>query len=186
MRINMLYKGILVAATLCVAPAAFSAPPDGGLPDTRSAVSGTGTFGSDASNLLHEIQVDARSVKNDADQLQALARQPFVVDWHSDAGQLISIRDQVNHMDELLSNLRAHESEVLPWQQETIDAIEPTLARLTNTTQTAIVSLNGDEEQAQIYYSNMFGLARDMYDQARHIDKTIVNLQKNANAPHED
>jgi hypothetical protein len=185
MRINLLYKGILVAATLCVAPAVFPASPDGSPPDTRSVVSGTGTFGSDASNLLQQIQVDARGVKNDADRLQALTRQPFVVDWHSDAGQLRSIRAQVNHMDKLLSRLRANESEVLPWQQETIDAIEPTLARLTNTTQAAIVSLNGDMEQAQIYYSNMYDFAHDMYNQARQIDKTIVNSRKNANAPHE-
>jgi hypothetical protein len=130
--------------------------------------------------------VDARGVKDDADRLQALTRQPFVVDWHSDAGQLRGIRTQVNEMDKLLSRLRANQTEALPWQQEAIDAIEPTLADLTNTAQTAITSLNGNMEQAQIYYSNMFGLAHDMYNQARRIDKTIGNSQKNAQALHEE
>ena len=186
MRINMLYKGILVAATLCVAPAAFPASPNGGRPHMRNVVSGNGNYGNQASNLLQHIKADARQVKNDADQLQALTRQPFLADWHSDAGQLRGIRAQVNDMDKLLSELRANQTEALPWQQEAIDAIEPTLAELTNTTQTAIVSLNGDMEQAQIYYSNMFGLARDMYNQARRIDKTIGNSQKNAQALHEE
>jgi len=186
MQINLLYKGILVAAILSVAPAVFPASPNGSSPRTPSVSSGNGTYGNNASSLLEQIRTDAWGVKNDADRLQALTRQPFLVDWHSDAGQLRSIRAQVNDMGKLLSQLRANESEALPWQQETIEAIEPTLVRLANTTQTAIVSLNGNMEQAQIYYSNMYGFARDMYNQAKQIDKTIVNPRKNANAPHEE
>jgi hypothetical protein len=185
MRINLLYKGILIAATLGVAPAGYSASPNGSPSRAHSIASVNGPFRNEATNLLQQIQADARGVKNDADRLQALTRQPFVADWHSDAGQLSSIRARVNDMDKLLSQLRANQSEALSWQQEAVDAIEPTLAELTNTTQTAIASLNGNMEQAQIYYSNMFGLAGDMYRQAKRIDKTIGDFKKTANATHE-
>lgn len=183
MRINMLYKSILVAATLCVAPAAFSGSPNGSPPRVRSVVTGKGIFGNDASNLLQQIRADALGVKNDADELRAFTRTPFLIDWISDGGQLTNIRGRVNDMDKLLVQLRENQSEALPWQQQAIDRIAPTVVNLTDTTEAAIVSFN--QYQNEVFYSDVPGLAADMYDQARLIDKTLGNFGKSVEARHE-
>jgi hypothetical protein len=183
MRINFLYKGILVAATLCVAPAALPASAGASQPGVPTAGSRKGAFADHASDLLQQIQADALRVKDDADLLRALTREPFFVDWQADSGQLISILARVNDMDKMLSQLRANQSGVLPWQQKAIDGIRPTVVNLTNTAQAAIVSLN--ENQGQIYYSDVRGLAGDMYNQARLIGHVIEDFEKYANARHE-
>jgi len=184
MRINFLYKGALLAATLCVAPAAFPASPNGSPARVRSVASGNGAYASEASNLLKQIQADAFRAEFHAATLAAISREPFVTEWHEHSSQLRRIRTRVNDMDKLLSQLRANESEVLPWQQKAVDAIAPSLANLSDTTQTAIVSLNGNMEQAQIYYSNMNGLAHDMYNQARQIEQGLGNFENSAGASH--
>lgn len=185
MRINFLYKGILVAATLCVAPAAFPASPNGNPPRVRSVASGNGTYASDASNLLQQVQADALRAEYYADELRTITREPFVTEWHEHCSELRRIRTHVNDMDKLLSQLRANESEALPWQQKAIEGIAPAAVNLTDTTQTAIVSLNGNMEQAEIYYSNMHGLARDMSNQATLIRHAIGSFEKSADARRE-
>lgn len=180
MRINFLYKGVLVAATLCVAPAALPAAPRASQPGARTAGSGQAAFANEASNLLQQIQADALRVGVRADGLQALTREPFLADWREDGGQLTSIRARVNDMDRLLSQLRAKQSQALPWQQQAIDRIAPSLVNLTDTTEDAIVSLN--KNQGDIQFSDLEGLAGDMYNQARLIGQAIGNFEKNANA----
>jgi hypothetical protein len=182
MRINFLYKGVLVAATLCVAPATLPASRGASQPGVRTAGSRQGAFANHASNLLQQIQADALRVKVRADRLQALTDEPWVVDWHAFGEQLQSVHDRVNEMDKLLSQLRANQSEALPWQQQAINRIAPTVVNLTDTTQAAIVSLN---ENQDVYYSDLRGLAGDMCNQARRIEQAIANFEKYANARHE-
>ena len=92
-------------------------------------------------------------------------------------------RNRVNNMDELLSQLRAHESEARSWLQKAIDCIAPTVVNLTDTTQQAIVSLNNN--QGRIAFSNLEGLAGDIYAQAGLIRRAIANFEEYANARHE-
>jgi len=184
MRVSLWYKGVLLAAALCVAPAAFPASPNGSVPRTPSVMSGDENFTKNASNMLERIQEDAVMVKDGADQLEAFTRTPFLIDWQSDGGELSSIRARVNDMDKELSQLRSDQSEALPWQRQAIDRIAPTVMNLTNTAQAAIVSLN--QYQDNVFYSDVRGLAQDMSHQARLIDQTIGNNAKSARSAHQE
>ena len=86
-------------------------------------------------------------------------------------------------MDKLLSQLRENQAEASPWQQEAIERIAPSVPSLTDTTQDAIASLKNNREE--IYFSNMVGLARDIYDRASQIVQTTRNFEEYANARHE-
>jgi predicted negative regulator of RcsB-dependent stress response len=183
MRINFLYKGVLVAATLCVAPAALPASPRASRPGAGTVESSKGAFPIDASNLLQQVQMDALSVRNDADQLKARLRDGFRNDWESDSELLESVRARVNEMDKLLSQLRANRSKALPWQQQAIDRITPTVVNLTDTTEAAIASLN--DNRGHIYSSDLDGLTGDIYNRASQIDRAVANFEEYANARHE-
>jgi hypothetical protein len=183
MRINFLYKGVLVAAMLCVAPAALPASPKASPPSVRTTGSGQGAFANEASNLLLQIQADALRVRVRTDRLQAQAREPLVIGWRMYAGELLNVRDQVNAMDKLLSELRANQSQALPWQRKAIDRIVPSLMNLTDTTQDAIVALNND--QGHVYFANLAGLADHMYNEAKLIDQAIGGFEKYAKARHQ-
>jgi hypothetical protein len=136
-----------------------------------------------STNLLRQVQSDALSVRNNADQLQARLREGFWSDWQSYANLLERMRTRVNAMDKLLFQLRTNESTALPWQRQAIERIAPTIVNLSDTTEGAIVSLNNNKEH--VYMSNLPGLAGDMYDQAMRIDQAIADFQKYANARHE-
>jgi hypothetical protein len=182
MRINFLYKGVMVAATLSVAPVALLASPRASQPGARTAGCKEGAFANDASSLLQQVRNDALRVRNNADQLEARLRDPDLNDWESDGELLDRVRDRVNEMDKLLSQLRTNQSEALPWQQQAIERIVPSVVNLTDTTQDAIVTLNNN--QAHIYASNLGGLADHMYDEAKQIDHAIGNFEKSADAGH--
>jgi hypothetical protein len=183
MRINFLYKGVLLAATLCVAPAALPASPRAGQPGPDTAGSGKGAFPVNASNLLQQVQIDAVSVRNNADQLQARLRDSFGNDWEFDSDLLERMRARVNLMDKLLSQLRARQSEALPWQQQAIERIAPSVVNLSDTTQDAIASL--DDNKGHIYSSDLGVLTDHMYNEARLIDQVIGDFKKYADASKE-
>jgi hypothetical protein len=182
MRINFLCKGVLAAATLCVAPAALPAAPRASQPGTGTLKPGKEAFASNASSLLQQVQNDALRVRNNADQLEARLREPFLNDWESDGSLLERMRTRVNAMDKLLLQLRTNRSEALPWQQQAIDRIAPSVVNLSDTTQDAILSLNNN--QGHIYASNLGGLADHMYEEAKLIEQAIGNFEKSANAGH--
>ena len=114
MRINILYKGVLVAAALCVAPAAFAGSPNASPPRVRSVAFGNGAYASEASNQLQQVRAEALRAEFYADELRSITREPFVTEWHEHCSELRRIRTHVNDMDKLLSQLRANESEALP------------------------------------------------------------------------
>jgi hypothetical protein len=177
MRINLLYKVVLAAEALCVAPAALPAFPSAGHPGTKPS---DGAFPISASNLLQQVQNDAISVRNNADQLQALTDESFETGWGIDGDLLIRMRARVNEMDKLLTQLRANKAEALPWQQEAIERIAPSVVNLTDTTESAITTLNRDK--GHIFMSDLGVLADHMYDEAKLIDQEIGNFEKYANA----
>jgi len=178
MRNSRLCIGVLLVAGLCLAPAALSASERRGEPRLPEARYASGPSASHASNLLQQIQLDSKNVKDDADQLSAFTRTPFLIDWRSDGGDLTSIRTRVNDMDRLLAQLRIRESSVQSWQRQAIDGIAATLVNLSDTTQAAVTTLN--QRQDNVYYSNLRGLAKDMSAQAEVISRTIENQEKGA------
>jgi len=169
MRTKSLCRGALVAAMLCIVPALLSDASSGspGVPSSE-----------ETSNLLQQLESDALTVKNVADHLRALTRDPFVTDWQDDGDQLVKIRSQVNDMDKLLAELRTNQSADLPWQQKAIQSIAPSVVNLTDTTEAAVVSLN--QNQGDVYQSNVYGLSQDLYNQAVVITKTIRDVEKSA------
>ncbi|MGA2072625.1 MAG: hypothetical protein ABSH52_03905 [Terriglobia bacterium] len=169
MQTNSLRRSVLVAAMLCVVPAL--------LPPASSASPGVPSS-EETSNLLQQLERDALTVKNVANRLRALARDPFVTDWQDDGDQLIRIRSRVNDMDKLLAELRTNQSADLPWQQKAIQSIAPTVVNLTDTAEAAVVSLN--QNQGEVYQSNVYGLSQDLYNQAGLITKTIRDVEKSA------
>jgi hypothetical protein len=182
MRINFFYKGVLLAATLCVAPAALPASSSASQPGASTAESSKGAFPISASNLLQRLQVDALRVQDSADLLRLRGGEPSS-DWESDGYLLERVRDRVNEMDNLLSQLRGNQAEASPWQQKAIERIAPSVVNLTDTTQAAIVALNNN--QGHPYFSNLVGLAGDIYDRASQIARTTGGFEQYANARHE-
>jgi hypothetical protein len=85
-------------------------------------------------------------------------------------------------MDKLLLQLRTNHSEALPWQQQAIERIAPSVVNLTDTTEDAMATLKNN--QGHIYASNLGGLADHMYEEAKLIDQAIGNFEKGANAGH--
>jgi hypothetical protein len=182
MRINFLYKGILVASALCLAPAALPASPKANQPGPLASVN-EGAFPGDTELLLQGIQTNALNVKNNADQLRALLRDGPLNDWRIDGDLLESARDDVNEMNKLFFQLRADDGKSSPWQQKVIDRIASTAVNLADTTEQAVVTLN--HNQSYVYTTDLGGLANDMYNQAGLIEQVVGNLQKYADARHE-
>jgi hypothetical protein len=183
MRINLFYKGVLLAATLCVAPAVLPASPRASQPGARVTESSGGAMPINASSLLQQVQIDALRVRNDADQLQADLRFPSESDWKADADLMSLVRGRVNEMDKLLFQLRENQAEASPLQQKEIERITPSVLNLTDTAQDAIATLNNNREE--IYFPNMAGLTRDVYDRASQIARTTGDFEQYANARHE-
>jgi hypothetical protein len=180
MRINLLSKGVLLAATLCVAPAALPASPRASQPGATEPSKGAMPI--NASNLLRQVQMDALSVQDSADQLRLRVGDPSS-DWESEGDLLERVCDRVNEMDKLLSQLRENQAEASPWQQKAIERIAPSVLNLTDTTQAAMVSLNNN--QGHPYFSNLPGLTRDIYDRASQIARATGDFERYANARHE-
>ena len=86
-------------------------------------------------------------------------------------------------MDKVLSQLRENQAAASPWQQKEIKRIAPRLANLTDTAQDAIASLINNE--GHIYFSNLAGLAGDIYDRASQIARTTGDFEEYVNARYE-
>jgi methyl-accepting chemotaxis protein len=184
MPIDFLYKGVLVAATLCVVPAALPASPKAGQPGARSVAANTAASPKVTSSLLEQIRIEAISVENNADQLQMLVRDGSLTGREDGAPLLEDIGDHVNEMNKLLSYLRVHQAEASPLQQKIIEQVAAPSLELAGTTQCAVVTLNNNE--AHLYLSDLAGLANDMFKEASRVDQTVGNLDKYLHARHEE
>jgi hypothetical protein len=183
MRINFVCKGALVVATLCVAPAALLASPKAGQPSARPVAFNNVGSPNNTSFLLQRIQSEAIHVEDNAGQLRALLRDPFLYDWQSDDEYLEKVRLHVNDMNELLSQLRAQKAEASPSQRQVIELIAPPSVELADTTQGAFATLRNNENH--IFACDLDGLAKDIYKQANRVDQAVANLQKYLQARNE-
>jgi hypothetical protein len=182
MRNNLLVKGVLVAAALCVAPAALPASPGASQPSARATEWSKGGMPINATNLLQQVHIDALRVRDNADKLRLRVGDPSI-NSELEGDLLDRVRDRVNEMVKVLSQLRENQAEAPPRQQKEIERIAPSVVNLTDTTQEAIVSLNNN--QGHPYFSNLAGLAGDIYDRASQIARTTGDFEQYANARHE-
>jgi hypothetical protein len=184
MRNSFLYKGVLVAAALCMAAAALAKSPNGGDPGGRTVAVTPGAFPKETSARLEQMRMEAMSVENNAGQLEMLVREGFMNSKLDDAPLLDSVRDDVNQMNKLLSSVRVHEAEASPVQREIIERVAAPVVELADTTSHAIGTLNNDA--THLYLSDLPGLANAIYNEASRVDHTVGELDKYVHARHEE
>jgi len=184
MQINLLYKGVVVAAMLCAAPAALPASPKGGPSGDRGAAANTVVSPKVSSQLLEQIRDEAVSIEENADQLQTLLRAGFLNTKQSDAPVVDDMRDYVNKMNKHLSYLRVHEREASPLQQQIIEQVAAPTVELADTVSRAIEVLN--EDAAHPTMSELPDLANDIFNEASRVDRTVGEFDKYVHARHEE
>jgi hypothetical protein len=87
-------------------------------------------------------------------------------------------------MNKLLYNVRVHQAEASPLQEEIIDRVAPPALELAGTTEVAIDTLKNNE--AAPYMSNLAGLANAIYKEASRVDQAVGDLNKYAHARREE
>lgn len=183
MRINFLYQGVVLAATLCVAPAALLASPKGGPSGDRAVTANTGVSPK-VSSQLEQIQIDAVSVERNAGRLQALLRGGFLNTKQDDAPLVENVREHVNEMNKHLSYLRVHQAEASPLQQRIIEQVAYPAIELADTTSGAIDVLNNDA--THLYMSDLPGWVNAIYNEASRVNQTVGDFDKYVHARHEE
>jgi hypothetical protein len=184
MRINFLCKAVVLAATLCVAPAALPKSPKAGASGGSAVTANTAVSPKVSTQLLEQIRIDAWSVEDNADQLQMLLREGSVTDKQDEAPLLDSVRDDVNQMNKLLSYLRVHQAEASPLQQQIIEQVAAPAIELADTTSRAIDVL--DNDATHLSMSDLPGLAGALYNEASRVDQTVGDFDKYVHARHEE
>ncbi len=182
MRSNLGYKGVLLTAALCLAPASLLALPKANQPAALGVVNKGAAPGA-TGVLLQQIQANAFKVEKNAEQLETLLNEPFLSDWQADGGYLDRIRAHVNELNKLAFQLRSGEARDSALQKNVIERIEPTAVDLADTTQDAIVTLN--HNQGRVFATNLEGLASDICTQATAIRRTVTEYEKYSGARQE-
>jgi len=182
MKISFLSKGVLIAAALCLAPAALPASPK---PAGQGVVAvNPQASPGDTASLLEQVRVEALSIKNNADQLQMLLRESTQDFWEGDAALLEDVRDQVNKLNKLVYDVRVHQAEASPLQQEVIARVTPSVIELVGTTQDALTTLNNN--QSRVYMSDLPNLANDIYTEASRVAQTVRDFDKYVHSRQEE
>ena len=141
-----------------------------------TAASYTWNFPKEASGLLVQMKTDAMQVRNIADKLGGLDREPFENFWQSDAILLQSARTRVNAMDGMLCRLETIRRVSAPWEKQAIGRIAPSVVELSDTTQAAIHYLNHNQEA--LMFPAYTDQAEVMYNKANRIVNFVDEYQK--------
>jgi len=183
MRANYLCKTFLVALVGCLGAATLLACPGVAQPSVRVAGPARAASFNDASILLQRLQADALEVKFEADHLHAFGDEPFLIGWQAYGVLLDQARANVNDMDTVLYRLRLNQGTYIPWERHLIARVAPTIVTLTDTTRDALMTLN--QNQGRIAFTNLPGLADDMYKDAGLIGQRIQSYDKYEDARRE-
>jgi hypothetical protein len=140
------------------------------------------SFPNEASTLLQQLRTQALQVRDLADQLQAFDREGSLISWQMDASVLITVKAQVNDMDNTLSRLRAIRPMALPWQQKAIDRVAPKMIELTDYVEDAIQNLNNNHLTPHILGKSYALDADFMYQRANTIARSIHQFEEYAAA----
>ena len=84
-------------------------------------------------------------VRDDADVLRSLTRDPNMVSWRDHADRLMQVRQEVNTMSEEMCRLQAIRRMAFPWQGRAIDRIWPAVIELADSTQAALKFTHGED-----------------------------------------
>jgi len=86
-------------------------------------------------------------LKQDAEELKSFTRSNL--HWQTHAAKVEEIKKHVNKSGELLAKMQNARSTASPWQQQTIDRIEPMLKDIAATVESTIEHLNKRPQQLQ-------------------------------------
>lgn len=111
------------------------------------AVYGQSKDSSEVSGLFSEAKTEAVQLKHDAEELKSFTRSNL--HWQTHAAKVNEIKQHVNKSGELLAKMMNARSTASPWQQQTIDRIEPMLKDLAATVESTIDHLNKRPQQLQ-------------------------------------
>jgi hypothetical protein len=102
---------------------------------------GAGTADSDrVSRLLSDAKTQSFQLKEDADELEGFSRSG--ASWESHLEAINHIKDDVNRLGRLLTDLDNNRGQAAPWQQLAIDRIIPVAKELAANTNGAIQHLD--------------------------------------------
>lgn len=95
-----------------------------------------------ASALFSDARMQAFQLKEDAGLLESYTHSK--VSWQSHAVAIDRVREDVNQMGRILTQLQNARGTAEPWQQEAIDRLTPVAKELASNTTTAINTLNAN------------------------------------------
>lgn len=141
------------------------------------ALSGT-AFGADnaesdqVSKILSSAKLEAYQLKEDADALEGYSRAKS--DWESHANAVSRMRDDVNKMGALLSELQSNRGAAALWQQTAIDRIVPLAKELAANTTSAIDHLS--KSPKRLNTADYQEYLEAISDSAENLSATITNF----------
>lgn len=94
----------------------------------------------DPASLLEQAKASASQLSKDADQMQAFAMSSL--SWKSHSQQINTIKDHVNKLGDLLSQMHEARGDASRTQQQAIDRISPLLQDIASNTTAVINHLN--------------------------------------------
>ena len=97
--------------------------------------------------LLSEAKTEALQLKLDASEMESFTASKL--SWESHAEKLREIKEHVNKVGEITSQLNAERAGAAPWQKVAINRVNPLMTELAMTVQATIGHLNMNRERLQ-------------------------------------
>lgn len=107
----------------------------------------------DASQLLQEAKTSAAQLRRDASQMEAYTRSQ--VTWQAAATKINQVKNHINKLGQLVSNMGSARAEAKPWQQDAIDRITPLLREMADNTRAIIDHLNDRKQTWHPEYKDL-------------------------------
>lgn len=129
----------------------------------------TWNFSKEGTQLINEVEHNAREVRAEAATLQSLLNSPSM-DWQAHAAELTTAREQINRMGRDLCRLQTIRGQLNANQQAMVDKMAPRIKELAMFTEDAINFLNSHENT--LWQPTYRTYDKDMYLEARAIVNT--------------
>jgi hypothetical protein len=160
MRSIMKRKGFVVTATIL---AVFLA-----VPVIQAAA--TTLAKPDVNTPMKEAKRASYQLRNTADTLHAITRSGGL-SWQSHSSYLNSVREHVNQLGKMLTNLEDLKSHATETQQMAIEAMRPRLVETANALTNAIELLN--ERRHNVYFGEYHDAVQTVSEQAASLHQTL-------------
>lgn len=92
------------------------------------------------SAILVDAKTEAIQLRDDADELKMFTRSDL--SWESHAAKIEEIKQHVNNAGKIVSKLDSARGNASPWQQQSVDHINPLLREIASNVESTIEHLN--------------------------------------------